>query len=127
MNNDVVIIDLDRPRQLKFGHTALKTLVELTGMSIEDFDQSGIDPADFETVEKLMYCGLLLDAKGNGEALTLEQIPDLLDKAPTFVHVIEKLVQSWNMAFGAVPAGNPPAPAERPAKGNRSTGMKASE
>ena len=129
MNNDIIHINLDRPRQLKFGHTALKTLVSLTGKTIEQLD-SDLDVENFEMIEQLVYCGLLFDAKEKGETLTPDQIPDLLDRAPTFVHVIEKTIAAWRAAFGAptqVAEGNPQSPEGRPANENRSTGKKASE
>lgn len=137
MNNDVVIINLDRPRQLKFGHTALKTLVSMTGKTIEELD-TDLDVSNFDMLEQLVYCGLLKDAKEHNETLTVEKIPELLDEAPSFAHVLEKAVSAWRIAFGAqaqapegnqkAPEGNQQAPAEKmPAKGNRSTGTKASE
>lgn len=38
-NTHVFIIQLDRPRELWYGHKALKTLVALTGNQIEDLEQ----------------------------------------------------------------------------------------
>lgn len=129
MNNDVVIINLDRPRQLKFGHTALKTLVAMTGQTIEEIDQN-LDVNNFDKLEQLVYCGLLKDAKERNETLDLEKIPELLDEAPSFVHTVEKVVAAWRVAFGA-PAqsseGNQLEPAELPANESRSTGKRVSE
>ena len=79
--NDIVIIELDRPRMLWFGHKALKTLTALTGKKLEDFETAFQD-MDFELLEKVLYCGLLTDAKANNEVLKLEEMEDLLDKAP---------------------------------------------
>ena len=31
MDNDVVIIELDRPRELRYGYKAIKKLVAMTG------------------------------------------------------------------------------------------------
>jgi len=125
MNNDVVIIELDRPRQLKFTHTALKTLMSITGQSIEELDGQ-LDVYNFEFLEQMAYCGLLRDAKERGETLDPKNIADLLDEAPSFVHVIEKVVAAWRVAFGAPPQtaeGNPLAPAEgTPANENLSIG-----
>lgn len=102
MNNDVVIIKLDRERQVRFNHTALKTMVELTGKTIDDLDRDGFDVANFDFIEKMAYCGLLADAKENHETLTLERIQELLDQSPSFGYTAQKLVQAW-MAAIAVP------------------------
>ncbi|WP_182300705.1 hypothetical protein [Cohnella cholangitidis] len=88
-NNDVILIQLDRPRELRFGHKALKNLTALTGKSIENLEGDG--GFDLEHLEKVIYCGLLSDARANNETLELEQMEDLLDQAPSYQHVIEKM------------------------------------
>ena len=130
--NDVVMIQLDRPRELRFTYSALKTLCALTGKTIEELDQN-IDPTNFELFEKLVHCGLQYDAKKNGETLTIEQIPELLDEVPTFVGVVEKVREAWFATFGQSTAvaqaaeGNPEAPADTsPAKAD-STSTNPSE
>jgi len=100
-NNDTVLIQLDRPRELRFGHKALKTLVALTGKSLEEIEKAGFN--DFDAVEKLVYCGLLHGAKENGETLRLEQMEDLLDCAPNYKHIIESVQKAFAAAFGAKP------------------------
>jgi len=95
--NDIVIINLDKPRVLWFGHRALKTLGALMGKDIDAALQ--MDTLDLEDLEKIMYCGLLSDAKAHNEDLRLEDMEDLLDKAP-FHEIIEKLQQAFNAAFG---------------------------
>lgn len=134
MNNDVVVIQLDRPRQLNFNYTALKTLVELSGQTIEEIDQR-LDVSDFEFLEQMVYCALLKDARENNETLTLDQIPKLLDGAPTFAHIIEKVISAWRVTFGGPPAppvpegntGKPPSSADQPETASRSTGKKQKE
>lgn len=102
--NDVVIIQLDRPRELRFGHKALKTLSSLTGRSIEELEPSdGFNPED---IEKVIYCGLLSDAKKNGETLKLEDMEDLLDCAPSYQHIIERMSEAFAAAFGVGAEGN---------------------
>jgi len=125
MNNDVVIINLDRPRELRYGHKALKTLVALTGKSLEEIEAAGFD--DFELVEKLVYCGLLSDAQKRGEQLELEQMEELLDCAPNYKHIIETVKSAFAAAFGVDPegdVGNQPQPASELA-GKNSTSKKA--
>lgn len=119
-NNDVVMINLDRPRELRYGHRALKTLVAMTGTKVDDIDVENLDLGE---IEKYLYCGLLSDAKANGENLKLEDMEDLLDQAPTFSHIYEQMTKAFNVSFGgfALPQegaeGNPEAPAEIPASG----------
>ncbi|MBW7475951.1 hypothetical protein K0T92_14490 [Paenibacillus oenotherae] len=122
-NNDVVIINLDRPRVLRYGHKALKTLTALTGRSIDELE--GDDGFDMEHIEKFIYCGLLSDARDNGETLKLEQMEDLLDCAPSYQHVIESMQRAFTVAFGPAPepAGNPQLPVETAAANG--TGNKA--
>lgn len=125
MNNDVVIIELDRPRELRYGHKALKMLVALTGKSLEEIEQGGFD--DFELVEKIAYCGLLKDARDNGETLKLEQIEDLLDEAPNYKHIVERVQAAFFAAFG-VPVGaegNSQVPADQLANEEALTSKKA--
>lgn len=105
-NNDMVIIQLDRPRELRFGHKALKNLVTLTGKSLEEIESGGFN--DFELIEKIVYCGLLHDAKEHGETLKLEDMEDLLDQAPSFKHIVEAVGKAFFAAFGAPEQGNAP-------------------
>jgi len=96
--NDLVVINLDRPRFLRYGHKALKKLTALTDMDISKMDMSNFK---LEDLEKVLYCGLLSDAKENGETLKLEDMEDLLDQAETFKEIMEKLNESFEKAFGA--------------------------
>jgi hypothetical protein len=123
MNNDVVIINLDRPRELRYGHKALKTLVALTGKTLEEIELAGFD--DLELVEKLVYCGLLSDARQNGETLELAHMEDLLDAAPTYAHVVQSVQAAFRAAFGAPPEGKEQA-GEQLENESHSTGTKAS-
>jgi hypothetical protein len=92
--NDVVIINLDRPRQVRFGHKALKMLQAM------DIDIENIE-SDFnlEKLEEIMYVGLLFDAKQNNETLKLEDMEDLLDQAPAYGEVIKKMQMAFEAAF----------------------------
>ncbi|MNW48002.1 hypothetical protein D3C74_253510 [compost metagenome] len=104
--NDIVYIDLDRPRALRYGHKALKQLLALTGKDIESID---MDNFDLGEIEKYLYCGLLSDAKDNGETLRLEDMEDLLDQAPSFNHIIEKMNEAFSISFGSLdPNSNQP-------------------
>lgn len=94
-NNDVVIIELDRPREIRFGHKALKTFQAITGTTIDTLGQD----LTFDLVEKLLYCGMLTDARKNGETLTLEMVEDLLDEHD-IQDTIQKVSEAMAAAFG---------------------------
>lgn len=97
-NNDVVIIELDRPRELRFGHKALKTYQAISGKAIEELGQD----FSLDEVEKLMYCALLADARKNGETLKLEDMEDLLDLT-TYEEIMEKMTDALQQSFGKLP------------------------
>jgi hypothetical protein len=96
--SDLVVINLDRPRTLKFGYKALKML---TAMDI-DIENMGDSNFEFEDLEKIYYCGLLSDSKEHGEDLKLEDVEDLLDLAP-FKELVEKMQEAFKESFGEVP------------------------
>lgn len=95
-NNDLVMVNLDRPRFVRFGHKAIKQLTLLTGKKLENMGEEDFDLAD---LEKIMYCGLLADARENGEELKLEDMEDLLDKAESFAEIMEAMNESLGKAF----------------------------
>lgn len=97
MNNDVVILELDRPRELRYGYKAIKTLVAMMGKDIENI--VGSDEMNLEDIEKVIYCGLLSDARKNGEDLKLEDMEDLLDLKP-LQYTLEKMTEAFTAAFG---------------------------
>jgi hypothetical protein len=93
--NTTVILNLDRPREVRFGHKALKKLSVMTEM-----DMNNIDEANFsmEDLEKVMYCGMMQDAKEHGEDLQLSQMEDLLDKAEMH-EILEAMQNALNKSF----------------------------
>jgi predicted solute-binding protein len=95
--NDVVVINLDRPRFLRYGHRALKKLGALTGKGLADLGENDFD---LEEMEKIIYCGLLSDAKENGETLKLEDMEDLLDQAESYNELLEAMNLALTNAFG---------------------------
>lgn len=112
-NNDVVILELDRPRELRYGHKALKMLTSITGMDIDNIE---MESTDLGQIEKVIYCGLLSDAKANGEQLKLEDMEDLLDQAPTFAYIVEKMQEALAVSFGSLSdMGNQQQLGENPA------------
>lgn len=129
MNNDIIIIKLDRERQLKFDHTAMRTLVAISGKSAEEIDSS-LNPNDLDQLEKMLYCALLKDAKDNNETIVMENIPELMDHAPFWFYTFDKVREAWFAAWGVkvekvTESGNQ-QPVEGPAE-NHTTGEKANE
>lgn len=94
--NDVVMIELDRPRELFLGHKALKRLSALLGKPLAELDTEKFSS---EEIEKVMYCLMLKDAKEHGEDLKLEQMEDLLDMVK-FGEVISKMSEAFEVGFG---------------------------
>ncbi|ALC92060.1 hypothetical protein AM500_21375 [Bacillus sp. FJAT-18017] len=97
--NDVVIINLDRPREVRFGHKALKKMMAVTGQNLENFEFEGTDLGE---LEKIMLIGLEYDARRHNEVLKLEDMEDLLDQAPSFSEIMQKMQQAFEAAFGTV-------------------------
>jgi hypothetical protein len=95
-NNTMVIVNLDRPRFVRFGHKALKQLTKLTGKKLELMDENDFDLAD---LEKIMWCGLQADALEHGESLKIEDMEDLLDKAESFGEIMSAMNQALEKAF----------------------------
>ncbi|MDN4069935.1 hypothetical protein QYF50_18700 [Paenibacillus vini] len=108
--NDVVIVELDRPRELRFGHKALKKIDALNGNLLDDAN----DDLDFEVMEKIFYFGLEKDARDNGETLTLEMMEDILDAAPSYPYLMEKMQEAMQIAMGGFNEGNVQAPVGKP-------------
>ena len=94
--NNLIVINLDRPRFVKFGHKALKQLGTLTGKKLEEMDENDFDLAD---LEKIMWCGLQADARENGEQLKLEDMEDLLDSAESFGDIMDRHEPSFGSRF----------------------------
>jgi hypothetical protein len=89
--NDMVVITLDRPRFVRFGHRALKKMTSLTGFKMDQIDEDNFDLGE---IEKIMWCGLLQDAEENNEVLKLEDMEMLLDKAD-----FHEIINAMNLAL----------------------------
>ena len=96
-NNDITIIELDRPRELRFGFKALKMAKALLKKSVIDIisDLENTKRLDEETVEKLMYCALIHE----DETLKLEDVENILDKG-VYSEILEKLLISISKSYG---------------------------
>lgn len=92
-NNDVVIITLDKPRELIFKHKELKHIKKLMGKTLAQLDLSAMDPED---IEKLLFIGL----KRDDPNLELKNMEDLLDQAPEYGDVILKFSEAIEKCLG---------------------------
>ena len=105
-NNDTVILGLDRPRELRLGHKALKRFSAMTGCSME---KVGSAINNYETMSTLVYVMLSQE----DSTLTPEQVDDLLDPVP-IGKIIAKCSQAITAAFGEPETPAPQAEAEPP-------------
>lgn len=115
VNNDVVIIQLDRPRELRFGHKALKRIAALKGNEKDAED----DELSLTRLEEMYFWGLQRDARENGEILTMEQMEDLLDYAESTEYLMKKMAESMQKAMGSIEGNAMPAgqlPGNQPQK-----------
>jgi hypothetical protein len=90
------IINLDKPRKIKFGYKALITAQVLTGKAVLDvvMDTTRID---VDILSKLLYAGLQHEDKD----LTLEKVIDLVDEyAENVTDVIDATTEAFCDAVG---------------------------
>lgn len=112
-NNDVVIIELDRPRELRFGHKALKKLAAYSGKSMDEMGSD--DEMDLTELEQIFLYGLERDARDNGETLTLDMMENILDEAPSMAYLVDKMKEAMANAMGGT-EGNQQVPVQAPAQ-----------
>lgn len=90
-HNDVVILNLDKPRVLRLGHKALKRLSAMTGLSLSEL-MNRVD--DWDIVWKICFCALRVE----DESLTEDQLDRLLDPLPP-MEIMEKVGKAIAVAF----------------------------
>lgn len=92
--NDVVILELDRPRELRLGHKALKRFSALTNCSMADMEQQ---IQCYDKLSCLLWVMITQDQLNNGEdMMSPEQLDDLLDNIS-----VTKLTKLCAEAIGA--------------------------
>lgn len=91
-NNDVVILELDRPRPLRLTHRALKRYLAATGIKMTEIDQS---VEDYSNMTLLIYEMLRTD----DPELTPERCDELLDLAPLGT-ILQKGADAIAAGFG---------------------------
>lgn len=94
-NNDVVILELDRPRELRLGHRALKRFSTLTECSLSAMDK---EIERYDKAACLIWVMVTEDQRKNGETkiLTPDELDDLLDNIP-----ISKILEVCSKAIEA--------------------------
>lgn len=81
-NNDVVILELDRPRELRLGHKALKRFSALTECSMTDLEY---EIQYYEKMTLLIWVMVTEEQIAMGEEMmSQEQLDVLLDKLPLY-------------------------------------------
>ena len=95
--NNVVLIHLDRPRELRFSNKAIKEYSALTQTSMKDLDDSLLE---FENQEAAAWILLKHDSiRCSEKILTREEVADLLDKHVTPGKLFKLINQALAAAF----------------------------
>ena len=119
--SDVVILNLDRPRELRFGHKAFKALKTQTGMTLLDIEkklnEGDLDP---ELIEKMVYVGL----RHEDETLTPEKVEDLIDQVPAYIDVVTAVAKAFVIGFAGTAEGNAGEPEVPAGKDENTTSTK---
>ena len=102
--NDTVILELDRPRELRLGHKALKRFSALTGCAMTEMEQA---MQSYDKMTALLYVMLSQE----DPSLTPEAADDLLDAVPV-CRLLEAAARAVQASFEAPEAeeitGGPP-------------------
>ena len=93
---DIVMIDLDRPRELRFGFKALKMIEGTLKKSLIEVVQAGLNNLKSSDLENILYAGL----KEDDSELDLNKIENLLDKT-SYIDLISKMTDAINKAYGS--------------------------
>lgn len=92
--NDIVMIELDRPRELKFTHRVMKRFCAATGCKLSEIENT-VD--DYDKMILLIYEML----RAEDPDLTQEQCDDLLDKV-TLGTILQKGAEAIAAGFGDI-------------------------
>lgn len=91
-NNTTVILELDRPRELRCGHKALKQFSAMTQCSLDEIEA---EVRRYDKLITLLYCMLHAD----DPTVTPEQVDDWLDKLPKLKPAIVAVADAVKAAF----------------------------
>lgn len=101
-----ITIELDRPRNLRYGMNALVKIEEMIGRPISKLDLENISIKDLRTI---IYAGLFHEDKN----LSPEKIGELIDEFSDINTVAEKLGEAMTEAFGTKNVERAAAKAEK--------------
>lgn len=92
-----VIVELDRPRKMRYGMNALIEIEETLGKKISEiFPQDNTQLVGFKELSIVIYAGLKADDK----ELTLERVGDLIDEYSDIETVSIKMSEAFEASFG---------------------------
>ena len=93
-----VMLELDRPRKLRFGMNALVVIEELIGKNISEMNLEKVSMKDIRTI---IYAGLSGDNKTLlGGVMTPEMVGDLIDEYSDINTVALKMSEAFEHSFG---------------------------
>lgn len=90
-NNDLVILELDKPREIKFGVKAIKIIEKLKKCKISNLN---LDQLTTDEIIQITHAGLI------DKSITVEQLEDLIDEHTTVGKVIMAISEGFQVAFG---------------------------
>lgn len=107
-HNDTVVLELDRPRELRLSHKVLKRFSALRHVPLSRIEDA-VD--DYENLSCLFYCAMAQE----DPTLTVERVDDLLDRVPV-AQLLKKAGELLEAAVGGEDGGeggeaDPPAAA----------------
>lgn len=88
----MVILNLDKPRELKFSHKAMKQFCALTKVSVPELQQA---VQRYDLMATAVYCMLA----AQDSSLTPNQVEDMLEELPV-LEVYTKAVEAVGAALG---------------------------
>lgn len=91
-NNDIVILKLDKPREIKFGIKAIKIIEKLKKCKISNLN---LDQLTADELIQITHAGLV-----DKSDTTVEQLEDLIDQYTTIGNVIIIISEAFQVAFG---------------------------
>ena len=91
-NNDLVIIELDKPRVLKLSHLVMKRFSAATKMPIVEMDTVG---TRYDYISEMMYFMLNHD----DPTLSRARVDELLEQVG-IAYVMKKFGEAFEAAFG---------------------------
>lgn len=113
-HNDTVVLELDRPRELRLGHKVLKRFSALRHVPLSRI-QDAVD--DYENLSCLFYCAMAQE----DPTLTVERADELLDRVPV-TQLLKKAGELMEAAFGTGEDGGEDGEADPPAAAGTGTG-----